>query len=43
LASLPEKTDAANIKSPALIIIGSVVTLQDKLSWFSDTGLENKS
>ena len=43
LASLPDKTDAANIKSPALIIIGSVVTLQDKLSWFSDTGLEHKS
>jgi uroporphyrin-III C-methyltransferase/precorrin-2 dehydrogenase/sirohydrochlorin ferrochelatase len=43
LASLPEKTDAANIKSPALIIIGSVVTLQDKLSWYSNTGPEHKS
>jgi uroporphyrin-III C-methyltransferase/precorrin-2 dehydrogenase/sirohydrochlorin ferrochelatase len=38
LASLPDKSTAADIKSPALIIIGSVVTLQDKLSWFADTG-----
>jgi len=36
LASLPDKSTAASIKSPALIIVGSVVTLQDKLSWFSD-------
>ncbi len=36
LASLPDKTTAADIKSPALIIVGSVVTLQDKLSWFAD-------
>lgn len=38
LASLPDKSTAADIKSPALIIIGSVVTLQDKLSWFADSG-----
>lgn len=35
LASLPEKTAEAEIKSPALIIIGSVVRLRDKLSWFA--------
>ena len=37
LDTLPDKSAAAEIKSPALIIVGSVVTLQDKLSWFSDT------
>jgi uroporphyrin-III C-methyltransferase/precorrin-2 dehydrogenase/sirohydrochlorin ferrochelatase len=36
LESLLEKTTAAEIRSPALIIIGSVVTLRDKLSWFSE-------
>ena len=36
LESLPAKTEAAAIKSPALIIIGSVVKLRDKLSWFAD-------
>jgi len=36
LESLPGKVAAAEIKSPALIIVGSVVTLRDKLSWFAD-------
>ncbi|MCH8057759.1 MAG: uroporphyrinogen-III C-methyltransferase [Proteobacteria bacterium] len=40
LASLPGKTTEAGIKSPALIIIGSVVTLKDKLSWFADNNQE---
>jgi uroporphyrin-III C-methyltransferase/precorrin-2 dehydrogenase/sirohydrochlorin ferrochelatase len=40
LASLPGKTAQAGIKSPALIIIGSVVTLKDKLSWFAETRQE---
>ncbi len=35
LASLLDKSTAADIKSPALIIVGSVVTLRDKLSWFA--------
>jgi len=35
LENLTEKTAQAEIKSPALIIIGSVVTLRDKLSWFA--------
>lgn len=35
LESLLQKTTEAEIKSPALIIVGSVVTLRDKLSWFA--------
>ena len=34
LRSLLGKATEAEIKSPALIIIGSVVTLRDKLAWF---------
>ena len=34
LATLPEKVAAAGIRSPALIIVGTVVRLQQKLSWF---------
>ena len=36
LESLTAQTAEAGIKSPALIIIGSVVTLRDKLSWFAN-------
>ena len=36
LESLSEQTKEAGIKSPALIIVGSVVTLRDKLSWFAN-------
>ena len=36
LSTLVEKTAAAEIRSPALIIIGSVVTLREKLSWFAN-------
>jgi uroporphyrin-III C-methyltransferase/precorrin-2 dehydrogenase/sirohydrochlorin ferrochelatase len=36
LESLKDKTELAGVKSPALIIIGSVVSLRDKLSWFAD-------
>ena len=36
LESLPGKAVDAGIKSPALLIIGSVVELRDKLSWFAD-------
>jgi len=35
LESLAGQTADAEIKSPALIIVGSVVTLRDKLSWFA--------
>jgi uroporphyrin-III C-methyltransferase/precorrin-2 dehydrogenase/sirohydrochlorin ferrochelatase len=41
LASLPGKTAKAKIESPALIIVGSVVTLRDKLSWFAETKQEH--
>ena len=37
LDSLADKSAAAEVKSPALIIVGSVVALQDKLSWYADT------
>jgi uroporphyrin-III C-methyltransferase/precorrin-2 dehydrogenase/sirohydrochlorin ferrochelatase len=40
LATLPGKTTQAGIRSPALIIVGSVVTLRDKLAWFADTTQE---
>ena len=36
LESLAEQANEAGIRSPALIIVGSVVTLRDKLSWFAD-------
>jgi uroporphyrin-III C-methyltransferase/precorrin-2 dehydrogenase/sirohydrochlorin ferrochelatase len=36
LESLLNKSAEAEIKSPALIIIGSVVTLRNKLSWFAN-------
>lgn len=37
LETLPDKVTRAGITSPALIIVGSVVSLQDKLSWFAST------
>lgn len=35
LESLTAQSAEAGVKSPALIIIGSVVTLRDRLSWFA--------
>ena len=35
LETLAEQTAEAGVKSPALIMIGGVVTLRDKLSWFA--------
>ncbi len=35
LATLPAKVVAAGIKAPALIIVGTVVRLQQKLAWFN--------
>lgn len=43
LDSLQKKCAAAEIRSPALIIIGSVVTLRDKLTWFADNKLEQET
>jgi uroporphyrin-III C-methyltransferase/precorrin-2 dehydrogenase/sirohydrochlorin ferrochelatase len=34
LADIAEKTAAAGLKGPAIIIIGTVVTLRDRLAWF---------
>jgi uroporphyrin-III C-methyltransferase len=34
LATLPEVAAAAGLKPPTLIIVGEVVSLKDKLSWF---------
>jgi uroporphyrin-III C-methyltransferase/precorrin-2 dehydrogenase/sirohydrochlorin ferrochelatase len=35
LATLPVLAEAAQLKAPTLIIVGSVVTLHDKLKWFN--------
>jgi siroheme synthase len=35
LATLPGKVKASGITSPALIIVGTVVSLQQKLKWFA--------
>ncbi len=34
LATMPARVAAENIESPALLIVGSVVSLHDKLAWF---------
>lgn len=34
LATLPARVDAAGITTPALIIVGTVVSLQQKLAWY---------
>jgi len=34
LGALPEAAAAANLKPPALIVIGAVVALRDRLKWF---------
>lgn len=36
LESLLDRTSEAEVKSPALIIVGSVVSLREKLSWFNN-------
>lgn len=36
LESLLDKASKAEVKSPALIIVGSVVSLREKLSWFDN-------
>ena len=38
LDSLPDAVAAANVRAPTLLIVGSVVTLHDKLSWFDPDG-----
>ena len=36
LETLAAQASEAEVKSPALIIVGSVVTLRDKLTWFAE-------
>ncbi len=38
LATLPALAAAAQLRAPTLIIIGTVVTLRDKLRWFEERG-----
>ena len=40
LATLPDKVASRDIKPPTLIIIGTVVTLHNKLSWFKTRKLD---
>ena len=43
LGELADKAAEAGLSGPAVIIIGSVVTLRDKLSWFKPAGEEGAS
>lgn len=36
LATLPALAAAAGLRAPTLIIVGTVVTLRDKLRWFEE-------
>ena len=42
LENIVEKVKQAGLKSPAIIVIGSVVTLKDKLNWFEKLPLLGK-
>jgi uroporphyrin-III C-methyltransferase len=37
LGTLPALASAANLRAPTLIIVGEVVTLRDKLRWFTES------
>ncbi len=37
LGNLAERVAVANLEGPAILIVGGVVTLRDKLSWFAST------
>ena len=43
LATLPGKVAEAGIASPALIIVGTVVRLQEKLAWFAPAASGNQA
>ena len=38
IATIAEKAAAAGLKGPSMIIVGTVVTLRDKLSWYQQAG-----
>ncbi|WP_096188749.1 uroporphyrinogen-III C-methyltransferase [Evansella halocellulosilytica] len=40
LGNIVEKVEAANFKSPAIIIVGEVVRLREKLAWFTEKASE---
>jgi len=42
LNNIAEKATAAGMKAPAIIIVGHVVTLRDKMHWFEDRPLLGK-
>lgn len=43
LGTLAEKVAAAGIRPPALVIVGSVVSLQAKLAWFEGSGEQGQA
>jgi uroporphyrinogen III methyltransferase / synthase len=43
LADIPEADDKRGIKPPAVLVVGSVATLHDKLGWFEKKPLFGKS
>lgn len=42
LATLPAKVSAQEVKAPTLVIIGTVVSLHDKLRWFQDISADRE-
>ncbi|MGO8756389.1 MAG: siroheme synthase CysG [Gallionellaceae bacterium] len=43
LVTLPQNPEVAQLHAPTLIIVGGVVTLREKLSWFKEQGSDNYS
>lgn len=43
LDDIAEKVKKAGFKSPAIIVVGEVVSLRDSLKWFDDKPLSNKT
>lgn len=43
LGTLPEIVGSENVSAPTMLIIGSVVRLRDRLSWFNPAPIENSS
>ncbi len=38
MQDIAEKAETAKLEGPAMVIVGSVVTLRDRLTWFADKG-----
>jgi len=43
LSTLPEKIKRIKVKPPTLIIVGSVVTLHEKLAWYNPAAIETEN